>query len=155
MRDRRSNFPPFVRLSTIYVESSINVYFSEAVIAGSVKPCVTIVLDILFKHALWTGALDLDFVLEWLCHDFMSSIIHVESYIIHFESSIKVYFSEAVIAVSVQSHKVIILDKLLKHALWNSVLDLDFVLRCCHDFRSRLALFTSSLALQCISLKRW
>ena len=48
----RSSVCPSVRLSTIYVESSIEVHFSEAVIARNVKPCVIIVLAILFKHAL-------------------------------------------------------------------------------------------------------
>ena len=49
-------------------------HFSEAVIVVIVKAYIVIVLDILFKHALWTGALDLDFMQEWLCFDFMSSL---------------------------------------------------------------------------------
>ena len=32
--------------------SILAVHFSVAVIAGSVKPCIVIVFDILFKHAL-------------------------------------------------------------------------------------------------------
>ena len=44
-------------LSYSYVKSSIKVCFSVAVIAASVLPRVVIVLDILFKHALWPGVL--------------------------------------------------------------------------------------------------
>ena len=39
-----------------YIDSSIKVCFCEAVIAASVKPCILIVLNILFKH-IWLGAL--------------------------------------------------------------------------------------------------
>ena len=42
----------------------VKVYFSRAVIAMSIKPCIVIILEILSKNALWPGALDLDFVLE-------------------------------------------------------------------------------------------
>ena len=62
-----------VALPWFYVESSIEVCFSEAVIALSVRPCIVIVLDILFKHALWPSALDLYIALEWL-YDFMWSL---------------------------------------------------------------------------------
>ena len=54
----------------LYFVLSIKVHFSE-MIAASVKPCIVIVLNIFFKHALWPCALDLDFALQWLCHDFM------------------------------------------------------------------------------------
>ena len=60
----RSFVSPSVRLSTIYVESSIKVHFSVAEIAENIKPCIVIVLSILFKNALLLGALDLDFVHE-------------------------------------------------------------------------------------------
>ena len=46
--------------STIHVE----VLFSSAVIAGSMKTCIVIVLDILFKHAPLPGTLDLHFTLH-------------------------------------------------------------------------------------------
>ena len=48
--------------------------FSEVVIAASVKLGIVVVCNIIFKHALRPGALDLDFMLEWLCHDFKSSL---------------------------------------------------------------------------------
>ena len=41
--------------------------FSASVIAMSVKPCMVIVLDIPFKHAPWPSALDLYFMVHWLC----------------------------------------------------------------------------------------
>ena len=63
-----------VTLSWFYVESSIKVCFCEAEIVASVKPCIVIVLVILFKHTLWLGACDLDIALEWLYHDFTSSL---------------------------------------------------------------------------------
>ena len=66
-------FPTLVTLSWFYIKPSSNVWFSEAVIAESVQPCIVIVFDIFFKLALWPSALDLDFALEWLCCDFMSS----------------------------------------------------------------------------------
>ena len=58
----------------IFVESSIKVCFSAAVIAANVKPCILMVPAILFKHALRPGVLDLDFTLQGLCHDFTSSL---------------------------------------------------------------------------------
>ena len=39
-----------------------------------VKHFIVIVLDVIFKHALWPNDLDLDFALQWLCHYFMSSL---------------------------------------------------------------------------------
>ena len=62
------------RVSIFHVESTIKVSFSEAVIAVSVKPRIIIFLDILFKHALLHGALDLDLVPQWHCHNFTSSL---------------------------------------------------------------------------------
>ena len=78
-----------VTLSWFYLEFSIKVGFSAAVITASVKPCIVIVLDILFKHTLWPGALDLDFALQWLCQFYI-------------KSSIKVHFPVAMIAASVK-----------------------------------------------------
>ena len=45
--DRSSTFRLFIRLSTIYVY----LLFSVVVIDGSMKPCIVIVLDTLFKRA--------------------------------------------------------------------------------------------------------
>ena len=75
---RGSTFRPFVqssvclsvRPSTIHVK----VLYSVAVIAGSMKPCIVITLDTLFKQAPWPGALDLHFTLHWLCQNFASSL---------------------------------------------------------------------------------
>ena len=64
----------YVESSIIHVESSIKVYLYEAVIAVGVKPSIIIVLDMHFKQALWPDTLDLDFVLEWLWHDFTFSL---------------------------------------------------------------------------------
>ena len=41
--------------------------FSLPVIARTVKPCIDIVLDLLFEHALWQSALDLQFVMYLFC----------------------------------------------------------------------------------------
>ena len=41
-------------------------YFSAAMIAVSVKPCIAIVHNIPFKYALRPGALDLHFTPQWL-----------------------------------------------------------------------------------------
>ena len=79
--------------------------FLIGVITLIVKPCVVIVLDIIYKQALGSSALDLDFTLQWLCHDFTSS------------PAFKYIFSEVVIAVSVRLCTVIILDILFKHTL--------------------------------------
>ena len=87
------------------------------------KPCIVIILNILFKHTLWPGALDLDFALEWLCHDFTSSLALLKC------------LSEVVIAASVKPCIVIVLNILFKHALWPGALDLDLALQwLCHDF---------------------
>ena len=40
--------------------------FSATVMAARLKPCIVIVLDILFKHAPWLGTLDLYFTVQWL-----------------------------------------------------------------------------------------
>ena len=103
-------------------------HFFEAVIAASVKPCIVIVLDIVFKHSLCPSALDLDLALQWFV-------------IILLGSGIKVHFSEAMIAVSVKSCIIIVHHMLFKHALWPDALDLDSTLKwlCC-DFMSSLAL---------------
>ena len=61
-------------LSWFYLEFCINMCFSEAVIGVSVKPCIVDVCKIIFKHALWPDALDLDFALQGLCHEFKSSL---------------------------------------------------------------------------------
>ena len=79
-----------VTLSWFNIDPGIKVCFCEAVIAASVKPCIVIVLDRLFKHTLWPGALDLDIELEWLLSRF------------YIKSSIKVCFSVAVTAVMVK-----------------------------------------------------
>ena len=62
------------------------------------------------------------------------------------ESSIIVYLYEEVIAASVKSCTVIVIDVVFKHAPRLGVLDLDFSLKwLCHDF-------TSSLAFKCFSV---
>ena len=99
-----------VTLSWFYDESSIKVPFSAAVTAASVKPCVVNVLYIIFKQALWSSALDLDFAFQGFCHDFTSSL------------ALK-GVSEAVIAASVKPCIIIVL---FKHTLWPYALDLDF-----------------------------
>ena len=38
------------------------------------KPCIVIVLDPLNNQTLWCGALDLHFMLYWLCQNFMLSL---------------------------------------------------------------------------------
>ena len=48
-----------------FKSSIIKLCFSAAVINANVKPCIEIVLDILFKAVLWHG--DLDYVFQWLC----------------------------------------------------------------------------------------
>ena len=163
---------------------------SEAVIAASVKSCTVIVLDILFQHPLWSSALDLDFTLQWFWHhyftasleykyislkgdtckcqtlhsNFLRDTLHAYTMMLcpwprfparltlswfYVESSIKVCCREAVIAESVKPCIVIVFDILFKHTLWPSVFDQDFALQWfCHH------LFTSSLALKCVSLKR-
>ena len=40
----------------------------------SVRPCKVTVHNIPFKHVLWPGALDLHFMLQWLCHNFTSAL---------------------------------------------------------------------------------
>ena len=50
----------------------IKVLFSAAVLAGRMKTCIVIVLDILFKHLSWLSTLDLYFMLHRLCHNFIS-----------------------------------------------------------------------------------
>ena len=69
-----TNISCFTDFVKIYVESRNKVHFSAAVIAGSMKPCIVIVLDTLNNHLLWHGALDLHFMLHWLCPNFMSSL---------------------------------------------------------------------------------
>ena len=83
VRYRSSTYRPFIRPSIrLFVHSFIHslvlhhvdVLFSAAVIAGSMKSCIVIVLDTLFKHAPWPSALDLHFTLHWLCQNFVSSL---------------------------------------------------------------------------------
>ena len=45
----------------VYVESRIKVHFSVAVIAVSMKPCIVIANDTLYKHTSLPGGLDLHF----------------------------------------------------------------------------------------------
>ena len=40
-------------------------------LGASVKLCIVIVLDKLFKHALWHNDIDLHFMLHWLYYSFM------------------------------------------------------------------------------------
>ena len=126
-----------VTLSWFYFESSIRLHLSVAVIAVSVKPCIIIILNILFKHALWRcpwSRFHTPVTLSWF----------------YVESSIKVCFSAAVIAASVKTCIVIVLDILLKHALWPDALDLDFALEWLgHDFMSssiKMHFFEAALA---------
>ena len=61
-------------LSKFYVKSRNKVHFSAtvtAVIAGSMKPCIVIVL---INHTIWHGALNLHFMLHRLCQNFMLSL---------------------------------------------------------------------------------
>ena len=79
VRYRGSTFRPFVRSfsrSSVRpsVHNSCQGAYSIAVIAGSMKPCIVITLDTLFKQAPWPSALDLDFTLHWLCQNFASSL---------------------------------------------------------------------------------
>ena len=60
------------------------------------------------------SALDIDFALQWFCHDLTSSLQFM-------------CFSEAVVALSVRPCTVIVLDILFEHAPWSSALDLDTV----------------------------
>ena len=41
----------YVESRKFYVESRNSMHFSTAVLAGSIKPCIEIVLETLFKHA--------------------------------------------------------------------------------------------------------
>ena len=96
-----------VTLLWFYIDSSIKKCFCEGVTAASVKPCI--VVDILFKHTLWPGALDSYIALQWLCHDFTLS-------------SIWVHFSVPVIAVCVK-------PSVVQAPNWPCALDLDFALQ--------------------------
>ena len=112
------------------------VHFSAAVVAASIKPCIVIVLDTLFKHTPLTGALDLHLTLYWLCKilfqvylahtmvtltyilpftDFVK--FNVESRKCYVHSRNKVHFSAAVIAGSIKPGIVIALYTRFKHAL--------------------------------------
>ena len=51
VRYRGSTFRPFVRLSTVCVESGNKLHFFAAVVAVRMKPCIVIVIDTLFKQA--------------------------------------------------------------------------------------------------------
>ena len=132
----------YVESSIIHIESSIKVHFSEAVKAVSVKHCIVIVLNILFKHTLWPSALDLDFMLHWLCHDFTSSLALLTAILV---LNIFLWTDDSCGCLTLHSN----CPQLFKHALRPDAIDLDFVLeRLCHNFKSSLALFTSSLALK-------
>ena len=61
-------------LSKFYFKSRNKVHFSAALIAGSTKPCIVILLDTLNNHAPWPGALDRHFTLHRLCKNFTSSL---------------------------------------------------------------------------------
>ena len=130
----------YVESSIIHIESSIKVHFSEALKAVSVKHCKVIVLNILFKHTLWPSALDLDFMLHWLCHDFTSSLALLTAILV---LNIFLWTDDSCGCLTLHSN----CPQLFKHALRPDAIDLDFVLeRLCHNFKSSLALFTSSLA---------
>ena len=75
-----------------------NVHFTAAVIAVSMKPCIVIVLDILFMH----DPVSLTFI--------SCSINFVKIYV---ESTTKVHFS---VAVSMKSSIVSVFDILFMHA---------------------------------------
>ena len=59
-----------VRPSTIHAK----VLYTGAVIGEIMKPCIVITLDTLFKQAPWPDALDLPFMLHWLCQNLESSL---------------------------------------------------------------------------------
>ena len=40
----------------------VKIFFSVPVTSRIVKPCIVIVLDLSFEHALWQSAIDLHFV---------------------------------------------------------------------------------------------
>ena len=69
------SFPTPVTLSKFDIKSRDDheVHFSAAAIAVSMKFCIVIVNDTLFKHTSWHGALDLHFTLHWLCQNFALS----------------------------------------------------------------------------------
>ena len=87
--------PPLLKF---YVEPRNKGHFFVAVIALGMKHCIVIVLDTLFEHTPWPGALDLHFTLHWLCRIFMSSLEK------------KVHFSAAAMAVSMKPCIVVVLD---------------------------------------------
>ena len=115
------NFPsvrPSVRPSTVHVK----VLYSGAVRAWSMKPCIVITLDTLFKQAPWPGALDLYFTLDCLYQYFVSSRK------IYVESRNNFHFSAAEVVVRMKPCIVIVLDTLLKQAHWHCALDIHFKL---------------------------
>ena len=64
-----------VILTYMYINFEINIFnkvcFTAAVSARSVKPFIVIVLDILLEETLWPGGIDLYFMLQWLCHNYV------------------------------------------------------------------------------------
>ena len=60
----RPSFRLLIRFSS--VNNSVEVHFSVAVIVGSMKPCIVIVIGTLFKHKPWPYAINIQFMLHWL-----------------------------------------------------------------------------------------
>ena len=66
VRYRNKNFYLYIRHS-VRPSTSVTINFSVPMIARIMKPCIIIVLDLLYKHAPWPCTLDLHFTLLWLC----------------------------------------------------------------------------------------
>ena len=132
-------WPSFHAPSTVskfYVVSRKKVHFSAAVIAWSMKPCIVIVLDTLNTNTLWPGAIDLHFMLHWLCQNFMLS------------QKIKYISLQQWIAGSMKPCIVIVFDTLFEHTPWPGAFDLHFTLHwLCPNFML-------SLEIKCMSLQQ-
>ena len=123
-------------LSKFYVKSRNKVNFSATVIAGSMKPCIVIVLN---NHTIWRD-LDLHFMLHWLCQNFMLSL---EIWCISLQYSLEYetlqhncawhtlwahtmtrcswlcpFLSAVAMALSMKPCIVVVLDTLFKHTPW-------------------------------------
>ena len=109
------------------------VFFSNTMIPVCVKHCIVNVLGILhvFQQTLWHGTLDQHFMLQWLCHNFMSTV-GLKSFLLWL----------------FKSWKVNVLCIPFQHDLWPGALDLHFTLQSLyHNVMSSLAFLHVSMHL--------
>ena len=128
-------------LSEFYIDLNTKVCCSIPMMARIMKPCIVIVLDILYKHAPWTGTLDL----HLMVHQYSTSMHHEQVPWTYISWSINtlqactmnrypgptshgpsILYKHAPWTGTMDLH-LMVLDILYKHAPWSGSLDIQLM----------------------------